>query len=98
MKKHILIVILQLAAAGNDAYWTNHNMQFINHYEHNPIASPFVKTTPGCVGYFSVTAAAHIAAPWALRKYSHNKLATIVEWEGIADNGISGTYSATHGK
>jgi hypothetical protein len=96
MKTFTLYVILQLASTGNDAYWTQRNSQSPYFHEQNPIARKFVGSTAGCVTYFSASAAGHILAVQLLRKHHHNKLATFVEIEGIADHGASGIYSALH--
>lgn len=104
MKTSLLLILLQLASAGNDAYWTNHNVQssFASHhyknYENNPIARPFVKSTTGCVVYFSASAATHIAAAHLLRKHHHDRIADFVLVEGIVDHGVSGGYSAAHSR
>lgn len=97
MTKHVLLIILQLAAAGNDAYWTHRNTQSQWGYrENNPIARPFVKSTSGTVLYFSITTGLQLTTPEILRKRGHNKLADVTALAGIADNASGAVYSAIH--
>jgi len=98
MKTIILLTLLQLGTAANDAYWTNHNLHsgFAGRHESNPFARPFVGSTKGCVIYFSLTTAGHLALAHELRHRHHNKLSTLTAVEGILDNGISGGISAAH--
>lgn len=102
MKKHLLLIALQLAAAGNDAYWTNRGManahNGITFTERNPIARPFMRSTATRAVYFSSTTALHLTLPSVLRKHGYTRIANFVEYEGIVDNGVCGVYTATHVK
>lgn len=95
MKHTILLIVLQLAATGADAYYTNRNWESAGHpHEINPIARPFVSTRGGRIAYFSATAALKIALPLELRKHGHPKLATVAAVLGIADNAEAAAVSA----
>lgn len=97
VKKHLLLIVLQLAASGNDAFWTQHNMHSgLTHpypHESNPLARPFVRTTAGTVLYFGIGAGVKIAVPTMLRKHNHSALADAVAVGGIVDNAIGGINS-----
>ena len=93
--KTALLIALQLAASGSDAYFT-HRAINPRYHEHNPIARPFVKTTAWQVSYFSAGAAIKITIPILLRKRHHPKLADTLAIAGIADNAVAAAYSATH--
>lgn len=90
----VLILLLQLSATGNDAYWTDRNLQQCSHCEYDPIARPFVKNRAGLVAYFSASAAVKIAVPYELRKHHHGKIARVLEVYGIGDSVYGGTISA----
>jgi hypothetical protein len=45
MKRHLLMIVLQLAANGADAYYTNRNIHRQNFHELNPVARPFTRNT-----------------------------------------------------
>lgn len=94
--KTFLLIMLQLGASGADAYFTNRNQQGPHAYELNPIARPFLKTTPSRVLYFSSGAALKITVPVLLRKRHHDRLALTFSLAGIADNGAAAAYSAAH--
>lgn len=94
MKHALLLIVLQLASSGADAYYTNRIMEHPWGFELNPVAKPFVGSRAGRITYFSVTAGAKIALPIALRRHGHEKLASIAAWSGIADNAGGAGYSA----
>lgn len=94
MKHTILMIILQLAASGGDAYYTNRNIN-LGAPELNPIAKPFVRTTAGRVGYFSLQTGLKITLPILLRKHGHEKLADFAGWYGIADNAAAAVWDIT---
>jgi hypothetical protein len=92
MKHHLLIIILQLAATGADAWRTDANMT-PRGIEQNPLSAPFVRTRPSRILYFGASATIKIALPIALRRHGHDRLATVAEWAGIADNAGCAIYS-----
>ncbi len=94
MKHALLMIVLQLASSGADAFYTDRVMQSYHPHEHNPIAEPFVGSRSGRVAYFSVTAGMKIALPIELRRHGHEKLATSSELFGIADNAAGAVWSA----
>jgi hypothetical protein len=98
MKKHALMILLQLAASGADSYLTNRNMHQNNPHEANPIARPFVRHEFPLAGYFAATAAGHVLAAEQLRAHQHSRLAALAEVEGLVDNAGCAFYSARHGK
>ena len=98
ISRHLLVVVLQLATIGNDAYWTNVNRQRANFQEHNPLIQPFSHTQNGIALYFAGNALARLAVPAILRHKGHNRIAELGEWEGIADHGVNGTVSAIERK
>jgi hypothetical protein len=93
---HILLIVLQLAASGSDAYFTHRNLTRPGFYEHDPIARPFVRDTPHLVGYFSADAAVKIGTAELLRKFHHRRISAIVSVGGITDSAYFASYSATH--
>ena len=89
MTKHaLLMIVLQLAASGGDA-WTTHRGIALGAPERNPIARPFVRSTTGQVAFFGGGAALKIAVPFVLRRKSHPHAAMFAEWAGIADSGAA---------
>jgi hypothetical protein len=91
-----LLIALQLATSGSDAYFTNRDAEKPHFYELNPIAQPFVRTRTSRIAYFSAGAAAKIVIPAILRKRHHERLATAFSLAGIADNTAAAAFSATH--
>lgn len=98
MKKRLLLLALQLAASGSDAYFTHRNQELPRHYEMNPVARPFIGSTPGLAGYFTAEATAKIVLAHEFRIHHHPALADASASLGIADNVFGATYSATHYK
>ena len=96
MKRHVFIVILQLAVSGADAYFTNADQRQVLHHEQNPIARQFVGSTAGIVTYFSAQTAIKLTLPAWLRKHNHRRIAELAEIAGIADNATCATNSALH--
>lgn len=94
--KSALLIILQLAATGSDAYFTNRNAQMRGFQEHNPISRPFMGSTSFRVSYFSAEAAGKVAVPILLRKKHHEHMALAFSAAAIADNAEGATYSAAH--
>lgn len=91
MKKHLLMLALQLAASGADAYMTQRNMSMPQHSEHNPFARTFVSHgTPLLATYFVAQTGVKLYTVYLLRKHEHQQLADAVAVAGIADN----TYGA----
>lgn len=96
MRKHLFIVILQLAASGADAYFTDVNQHRPLHHEQNPIARPFVGSTPGLIAYFGAQTVIKLTLRSWFRKRGHRRIAEIVEAAGILDNATCATNSALH--
>ena len=94
--KSAILIVLQLAAAGSDAYFTHRNQSMPRHYENNPIAAPFIGSTHGQVIYFSAWAGGRIILERILVRHHHPKWAKAVAIEAIADNGLGAAWSATH--
>jgi hypothetical protein len=94
--KTLLFVVLQLAASGSDAYYTDRFMSSRYGSEGNPLARPFVQTRTDRVLYFSGQTGLKLGAVYLLKKRGHGKLAESVAIAGIADNAVATAYSATH--
>jgi hypothetical protein len=94
MKHAILLMLLQLASSGADAFYTERAFHQWRPVEQNPIARPFVQTRGGRVAYFSVTAGLKIAVPIELRRHHHEKLATAFAVAGIADSAGAAGFTA----
>lgn len=93
MKHVLLVIILQLASTGGDAYFTNRNMQ-MGAREMNPSVRPFVQSQASRIFFFSASAAFKIAVPIELRRHRHNKIATAAEILGIVDSAQGAAISA----
>lgn len=91
--KTALLIVLQLAASGSDAYFTHRNLE--HGREDNPIVRPFVGNTSKQVIYFSSMAAMKIVIPHLVRK-KHSRMADVMAVAGIADNTEAAAWSATH--
>jgi hypothetical protein len=90
MTKHgVLVLVLQLASSGADAWTTHRGLSEPGHFERNPLARPFVGSTAGQVAFFGGGAGIKLALPWALRCHGHGRMATVAEWTGIADSGVA---------
>jgi hypothetical protein len=94
--KTAILIVLQLAASGSDAYFTHRDHLYRRFYETNPIARPFVGSTRGQILYFGSGAAMKISVAHVLRTHGHTKFAEAFALSGIADNSIAAAYSATH--
>ena len=93
MKKHLLIVVLQLVASGADAYYTDKNQHLPRHYELNPIARQFIGSRPSLIGYFGAQTALKLELPTLLRKRGHGRMAETVQAAAILDNASGATIS-----
>jgi hypothetical protein len=93
--KTALLVIMQLAASGSDAYFNRRNLGTRDWRERDPIARPFVQSDKGIVIYFSATAGLKITAAHLLKKH-HHKLSDFASVYGIIDNSEGAIFSATH--
>ncbi len=96
MKKHIAMVLLQLAASGFDAYYTHRNVIVSRGVELDPVAAPFVHSTPALVTYFSADAAVKIYVTHELRRHGHKAMADLMSTAGFVDSAESAAFSATH--
>lgn len=98
MKTAALMIILQLASGGADAYYTNRNLHQLHGQERNPLVQPFVGTQTRTAVYFSATTGFSIALPALLKHRHHNKLANAYTVGAIAASTASATWSATHAR
>jgi hypothetical protein len=96
MKTTLLLIALQLASNGSDAYFTGRSLSSGGYYERDPIAKPFVTTTRGRVSYFSATASLSIAVPWYMRRHGKRRLAELGSLATIADSTTGAWQSAHH--
>lgn len=94
MKTILLLVALQLAASGSDAYLTDRNQRRTVHHEDDPLAQPFMRSTAGRVAFFSAGAGAQIAFPLYLQHKGHNRLALAAALGGVVDNASGAVVSA----
>jgi hypothetical protein len=97
MKHALLVIILQLASTGGDAYFTNRNMS-MGAREMNPTMRPFVGTQTSRIVTFSAIAAFKIALPIELRHHGHYKIAKTAEILGIVDSAQGAAVSAHNGR
>jgi hypothetical protein len=93
MGRTVLMIVLQLAASGTDAYYTNKNLENRGG-ENNPLVQPFMGSRPDRIAYFSVSTGIKIGLPLVLRRKHHNKLARLAEVLSISDNAIGALESA----
>jgi hypothetical protein len=93
--KPIIFIVLQLAASGSDAYFTNRNAMLSRFREHNPISRPFMANEETRIGYFSIDAALKITIPMIVRR-KHPHLARGIAIGEILDNAQGAIFSATH--
>lgn len=101
MKHAILMLVLQLASNGADAYLTNRNLHTPRFVERNPLERPFVHNTGTLAGSFAVETSGALYLEHLLRKRGHAKLATALELDEICGHGFSAGYSlvnANNGK
>jgi hypothetical protein len=96
--KTLLLLAMQLAASGADAYYTDRNAQYNDFREFNPIAQSCVRSRGARIAYFSATAGIKIAAPRWLRHRHHDRLAQWTEIGGIVDSAASASISAACGR
>ena len=97
MKKHLLMIALQLASHGADAYYTNDTMQRHHHHEYDPLISHFVHQPTGVALTFSVTTAATIIGERWLHK-RHNKLADTFIVGDTANSASAAVFTRQHRK
>jgi hypothetical protein len=91
----VLLIALQLMAAGADGYYTNSILSQPNMREVDPIARTFVQTPGARARYFATTAGVQIGLEMKLWK-RHRKLAEALAIGGIADNTAGAAWSAVH--
>lgn len=94
MKTILLLVALQLAASGGDAYFTDRNQRRTVHHEDDPLAQPFMHSAAGRVMFFSAGAGAQIVFPLYLRRKRHSRLALAAALGGVVDNASGAVVSA----
>lgn len=95
--KTVLLIILQLAAQGGDAWSTARMMNSINyrtyHFtENDPLAVPFVYNTRSLVITNAIAAPLSVLAPLKLRKH-HRRMAELIQWSQIAGNSAGMAYT-----
>lgn len=93
--KSALLIILQLASSGADAYFTQRNFGH-DFRENDPIARPFVRNTKDLAISSAAFAGAKIYLPHLLRQHGHSKAALTMELSGIALN-TAGAVSSAYG-
>lgn len=92
-----VLVMLQLAASGTDAYYTNRNMQLKGATEHTTYARPFVtRGTAGVVTFFALDAGIKLEVAHLLRRKTKPLVGNGFAVVGITDNTIGAAYSASH--
>jgi hypothetical protein len=98
-KKHwskhaVLLAVVQLAASGADAYYTNRNMQRNHGEELDPIERPFVHNPVTLTALFATEAAGTIYSSYWLRKHDHGKMADAGAASLIASHTYGAVYSS----
>lgn len=96
MKTALLMIALQLASSGADAYTTRWGQQH-GWREDNPIARRLVGTDKGTAVFFGGTAAWNLGTAHLLRHFHHRKLARVWEAGGIATNAEGAAWNLAHG-
>jgi|SRR5580698_9277965 hypothetical protein len=94
MKHTLLLVILQLASAGADGYYTHRNLVLPHFREINPLERPFVRSTPEFVAASALSTAGVLYGEYWLHRRGHENW-----WLAAADAGShawGAAYSATH--
>ncbi len=96
MKHTLLLIILQLASAGADGYYTHENMMRPRFTEHNPLAAPFTHGTKEFVSTSLLATGGTIYSELWLRKHGHAKFAEALALSNAGSHTFGATYSATH--
>jgi len=97
MKKHLLMIALQVAVGSADFHFTNKNAHTPDFVEYDSIARPFVTHgTPLRAAYFATYVGAAIAGAELLEHFHHPNLALLLRAGQIEENTRGTIYSATH--
>jgi hypothetical protein len=91
----IALVALDGAAKAADSYVTRRNMDGGGE-EHNPLARPFVRTTPVQVAATAALLGSEIAAAYWLHRRHHDRMGRAVLIGGAVINGLGATSSFKH--
>jgi len=91
----IALVALDGAAKAADSYMTRKNIQD-GGTEHDPIARPFVHTTPVQVAATGALFGSEIAAAYLLHKKHHDRMARAILIGGAMMNGLGAATSFEH--
>src|SRR5271166_4991087 len=90
MKRTLLIIALQLAANGADAYYTYDNMGRPHFHEVDPVASPFTHNTSTLVGGSALSIAGSLLLERKLRHQGKTRWADALAAAQVAGH----TYGA----
>jgi|HubBroStandDraft_1064217.scaffolds.fasta_scaffold314239_1 hypothetical protein len=98
-KKHwskhaVVLAVVQLAATGADAYYTNRNIQRYHGEELDPIERPFVHNPATLTALFATEAAGTIYSSYWLRKHDHGRMADAGALSLIASHAYGATFSS----
>jgi|SRR5271165_7405614 len=93
-KHAVLLAVVQLAASGADAYYTNRNMQRNHGVELDPLERPFVHNPASLTALFATEAAGTIYSAYWLRKHDHAKMADAGAAGLIASHAYGAAYSS----
>jgi hypothetical protein len=93
-KHAVLLAVVQLAATGADAYFTNRNMQRNHGEELDPIERPFVHNPATLTALFATEAAGTIYSSYWLRQHDHAKMADAGTASLIASHAYGATFSS----
>ena len=96
--KTILLIALELAASGSDAYFTHRNLTTFPFREHNPIMQPFVRNTPSMVITFAASSGGFIFSEHWLRRHGKGKFADTLAAGDISAHIWGAAYSAKNYK
>jgi hypothetical protein len=93
-KHAVLLAVVQLAATGADAYFTNRNMQRNHGEELDPIERPFVHNPATLTALFATEAAGTIYSSYWLRQRDHGKMADAGAASLIASHAYGAAFSS----
>jgi hypothetical protein len=93
-KHAVVLAVVQLAATGADAYFTNRNMQRNHGEELDPIERPFVHNPATLTALFATEAAGTIYSAHWLRQHDHGKMADAGAASLIASHAYGAAFSS----
>lgn len=95
MKKTLLLIVLQLASNGADAYFTNRSIHTAYHYETDPLARPFTRNTTWLVSSNLLATAGTLYIERKLQK-KHAAISDSIALADIAGHTYGAAYTASH--